>query len=322
VSILVDSSSRIVVQGITGREGAFHAARMTAAGTKVVAGTSPGKGGKRVEVGPFASGSARDGSPGEGPPEGGTSATVPVFDTLAQAVAATGADVSVVFVPAPAAKDALFEAADAGVRLVVCVTEGIPARDMTEVVAQYQRRGVTLIGPNCPGVVSVGACNVGITPGDIFSPGPVGVVSRSGTLMYRIILDLTQAGLGQTTCVGMGGDSVHGVGYIECLELFERDPATKAVVMIGEIGGDDEERAAAYAREHVAKPVIAHLVGFTAPPGKQMGHAGAIIFGGAGTAAAKAAALEAAGIAVARAPYDLPALVRAALSQTRSEGGS
>jgi len=304
VSILVDSSSRIVVQGITGREGSFHAARMVSVGTKVVAGTSPGKGGQRMEVGSSSDGSVPQGSP----------ATVPVFDTVAQAVTATGADVSVVFVPAPAAKDALFEAADAGVRLVVCVTEGIPARDMTEVVAQYERRGVTLIGPNCPGVVSVGACNVGITPGDIFSPGSVGVVSRSGTLMYRIILDLTQAGLGQTTCVGIGGDPVHGVGFIECLEMFERDPATRAVVMIGEIGGDDEERAAVFVRERVTKPVIAHLVGFTAPPGKQMGHAGAIIFGGAGTAAAKAEALEAAGIPVARAPYDLPALVRAALS--------
>ena len=262
-------------------------------------GTSPGKGGQRVAVG-----SAADGSP----------TSVPVFDTLAQAVAATGADVSVVFVPAPAAKDALFEAADAGIGLVVCVTEGIPVRDTVEVVAQLKRRGVTLIGPNCPGVVSVGACNVGITPDDIFTPGPVGVVSRSGTLMYRMVLDLTQAGLGQTTCVGMGGDPVHGVGFIECLELFEGDPATKAVVMIGEIGGDDEERAAAYVRERVTKPVVAHLVGFTAPPGKQMGHAGAIIFGGAGTAAAKAEALEAAGIPVARAPYDVPALVRAALS--------
>ncbi|MGZ4200351.1 MAG: succinate--CoA ligase subunit alpha, partial [Thermoleophilia bacterium] len=189
-----------------------------------------------------------------------------------------------------------------------------PVRDTVAIAAQLERRGVTLIGPNCPGVVSVDACNVGITPNDIFTPGPVGVVSRSGTLMYRIILDLSQAGLGQTTCCGMGGDPVHGVGFIECLERFEADPATRAVVLIGEIGGDDEERAAAYVREHVTKPVIAHLVGFTAPPGKQMGHAGAIIFGGAGTAAAKAEALEAAGIAVARAPYDLPALVRAALS--------
>jgi succinyl-CoA synthetase alpha subunit len=299
VSILIGSLSRVVVQGVTGREGSFHAARMAAAGTKIVAGTSPGKGGQRVPVG-----SAADGSP----------ATIPVFDTLAQAVAATGADISVVFVPAPAAKDALFEAADAGIGLVVCVTEGIPVRDTVEIVAQLERRGVTLIGPNCPGAVSVGACNVGITPDDIFAPGPVGVVSRSGTLMYRMVLDLTQAGLGQTTCVGMGGDPVHGVGFIECLDLFEHDPATRAVVMIGEIGGDDEERAAAYVRERVTKPVVAHLVGFTAPPGKQMGHAGAIIFGGAGTAAAKAKALEAAGIPVARAPYDVPALVRAALS--------
>jgi succinyl-CoA synthetase alpha subunit len=291
VSILVDASSRVVVQGVTGREGAFHAARMLAAGTQVVGGTSPGKGGQSAAGG------------------------IPVFDTLARAVAETGADVSVVFVPAAAAKDALFESADAGLRLVVCVTEGIPVRDMTEAVAQLERHDVTLVGPNCPGVVSVGECNAGITPNDVFLPGPVGLVSRSGTLTYQIVCQLSQAGLGQTTCVGMGGDPVHGVGFIECLELFERDPATRAVVIVGEIGGDDEERAADFVRARLTKPVVAYLAGFTAPPGKQMGHAGAIVSGSAGTAAAKAEALEAAGIPVARAPGDVPALMAAVLSR-------
>lgn len=309
MSVLADSLSRIVVQGITGREGAFHTARMVAAGSTVVAGTSPGKGGQRFEVKPGPGDQVTTGS-GADP----SATTVPVFDTLAQAVAESGADVSVVFVPAPGAKDALFEAADAGVRLVVCVTEGIPVRDMTEAVAQLERRGLTLVGPNCPGIVSVGQCNAGITPNDIFIPGPVGLVSRSGTLTYQIVHQLTEAGLGQTTCVGMGGDPVHGVGFIECLELFERDPATHAVVMIGEIGGDDEERAADFVRARMTKPVVAYLAGFTAPPGKQMGHAGAIISGSAGTAAAKAEALEAAGIPVARAPGDVPALVEAALT--------
>jgi succinyl-CoA synthetase alpha subunit len=292
VSVLVDAASRVIVQGVTGREGAFHAARMLAAGTQVVGGTSPGKGGQTTAHG------------------------VPVFDTLAQAVAETGADVSVVFVPAPAARDALFEAADSGVRLVVCVTEGIPVRDTADAVAQFDRRGVTLIGPNCPGVVSVGRCNAGITPNDIFVPGPVGLVSRSGTLTYQIVYQLTEAGLGQTTCIGMGGDPVHGVGFIECLELFERDPTTRAIVLVGEIGGDDEERAADFVRARTTKPVVAYLAGFTAPPGKQMGHAGAIIAGSAGTAAAKAEALAAAGIPVARAPGELPALVSAALSSS------
>jgi succinyl-CoA synthetase alpha subunit len=309
VSILVDSSSRVVVQGVTGREGAFHAARMAAAGTRVVGGTSPGKGGQTVPLDPASLGL----KPREARAQ--AAAGVPVFDSLARAVAETGADVSVVFVPAPFARDALFEAADAGLRLVVCVTEGIPVRDMTEAVAQLRRCGVTLVGPNCPGVVSVGQCNAGITPNDIFTPGPVGLVSRSGTLTYHIVDLLSAAGLGQTTCVGMGGDPVHGVGFIECLELFERDPATRAVVMIGEIGGDDEERAAAFVRARLSKPVVAYLAGFTAPAGRQMGHAGAIISGSAGTAAAKAEALEAAGIPVARAPGDVPALVAAVLGQ-------
>ncbi len=300
MAILVDGATGVLVQGITGREGAFHTRRMLDAGTAVVAGTSPGKGGREVEG-------------------------VPVFDRVADAVRETGARASVVFVPAAAARDALIEAADAGIRLVVCITEGIPVRDMTEAGAHLARRGARLVGPNGPGLVTVArpaaadgpadaGCNAGIMPAGIFAPGPVGLVSRSGTLTYEIVDELTRAGLGQTTCVGMGGDPVHGVGFIECLELFEADEKTRAVVLVGEIGGDDEERAARFAAAHMTKPVVAYLAGFTAPPGKRMGHAGAIISGGSGTAAAKAAALEAAGIAVARRPSEVAPLVVAALS--------
>jgi succinyl-CoA synthetase alpha subunit len=291
VAILVDAASRVVVQGITGREGSFHTARMLAAGTAVVAGTSPRKAGETV-------------------------AGVPVFATVAAAVAATGADVAVQFVPAGAARAALLEAADAGVGLIVCVTEGIPVHDMMVVTAELERRGVRLVGPNGPGLVSVGGANVGIVPSDILTPGPVGVVSRSGTLTYQIVNELTLAGLGQTTVVGMGGDPVHGVGFLECLELFETDQATRAVVVIGEIGGDDEERAAAYVAEHLSTPVVAYLAGFSAPPGKTMGHAGAIVSGGRGTAAAKAEALAAAGVPVARRPDEVPGLVARALQTT------
>jgi len=289
VAILVDARSRVVVQGITGREGSFHTERMLAAGTTVVAGTSPKKAGQTV-------------------------AGVPVFADVAAAVAATGADVAVQFVPAGAARAALLEAADAGVGLAVCVTEGIPVHDMMMVVAEFDRRGVRLVGPNGPGLVSVGGANVGIVPADVLAPGPVGVVSRSGTLTYQIVNELTLAGLGQTTVVGMGGDPVHGVGFLDCLELFEADPATRAVVMIGEIGGDDEERAAAYVAEHMGTPVVAYLAGFSAPPGKTMGHAGAIVSGGRGTAAAKAEALAAAGVPVARRPDEVPGLVAQALA--------
>lgn len=304
MSIFVDGHSRVLVQGVTGREGAFHAERMLAAGTRVVAGTSPGKGGQHV-------------------------AGVPVFDTVAEAVRETGADVSVLFVPARFALDALLEAADAGIGVAVCVTEGIPVRDMTVAVAHLARRGTALVGPNGPGIASVGegpgggaagGCNAGIIPAGIFKPGPVGLVSRSGTLTYEIVDRLTRAGLGQTTCVGMGGDPVHGVGFVECLERFETDPATRCVVLVGEIGGDDEERAAGYVEAAVRTPVVAYLAGFTAPPGKTMGHAGAIISGGAGTAAAKAAALEAAGVSVARRPSEVPALVAAALASAANEG--
>lgn len=315
MSIFVNGASRVLVQGITGREGAFHTKRMLAAGTAVVAGTSPGKGGQTVEG-------------------------VPVFNTVADAVRETGADVSVVFVPARSTPDALIEAADAGIAVAVCITEGIAVRDMAVAAAHLARRSTVLVGPNCPGIVSVGGvrgagtgggeaggsdggpagssgagCNAGIAPAGIFTPGPVGLVSRSGTLTYEIVDQLSNAGLGQTTCVGMGGDPVHGVGFLECLERFAADPETRAVVLIGEIGGDDEERAAEYIAARMSKPVVAYLAGFTAPPGKTMGHAGAIISGGSGTAAAKAAALEAAGVSVARRPSEVAALVAAALTK-------
>jgi succinyl-CoA synthetase alpha subunit len=292
MAILVDKASRVLVQGITGREGSFHTRRMLAAGTAVVAGTSPNKAGE-------------------------TMAGVPVFGEVAAAVAATGADVAVQFVPAGAARAALLEAAEAGVKVVVCVTEGIPVHDMMAVTATLERRDVRLVGPNCPGLVSVGGANVGIMPADIFAAGPVGIVSRSGTLTYQIVNELTLAGLGQTTVVGMGGDPVHGVGFLDCLALFEADPATQAVVLIGEIGGDDEERAAAYVSAHMSTPVVAYIAGFSAPPGKTMGHAGAIVSGGRGTAAAKAEALGGAGVPVARRPDEVPALVRAALQASQ-----
>jgi succinyl-CoA synthetase alpha subunit len=296
MSILVDGSSRVLVQGMTGREGTFHTERMLAAGTSVVAGVTPGKGGQ-------------------------TACGLPVFDSVGDAVAATGADVSVIFVPARFAKDAVLQAAEGGVRVAVLITEGIPVRDMSEVVAELRLddgpvsgRSFVLVGPNCPGIVTPGGCNAGIMAASLFQPGQVGIVSRSGTLTYEIAIGLTRAGLGQSTCVGMGGDPVHGVGFLECLELFQADLQTEAVVLVGEIGGDDEERAAEYAAEHVTKPVIAYIAGFTAPAGKRMGHAGAIISGSSGTAAAKAAALEAAGIPVARRPDETPRLVAEALS--------
>jgi len=290
MAIIVDAASKVLVQGITGREGTFHTRRMLAAGTKVVAGTSPRKGGQRVEG-------------------------VPVFDSVAAAVAETGADASVVFVPGRFARDALLEAADAELATVVCITEGIPVRDMTEAAAHLARRGVVLVGPNCPGVVTPGACSAGIMPAQVFASGDVGLVSRSGTLTYEIVDGLTRAGLGQSTCVGMGGDPVHGVGFVECLERFAADERTAAVVLVGEIGGDDEERAAAYVRDKVDKPVVAYLAGFSAPPGKRMGHAGAIISGGAGTASAKKKVLEEAGVPVASSPADVAGLVRAALGR-------
>jgi succinyl-CoA synthetase alpha subunit len=284
MSILVDADTRLVVQGITGNEGTFHTLRNRAYGTGVVAGVTPGKGGQDVEG-------------------------IPVFDTVADAVREAAANTSLIFVPPRFAAEAILEAADAGVDLVVCITEGIPVKDMARVHTYLAVTGTTLVGPNCPGVISPGVANVGIIPGEICAPGRVGLVSRSGTLVYQIVHELTQRGLGQSTCVGMGGDPVHGVGFVESLELFAADPGTDVVVMTGEIGGDDEERAAGWIAEHMTKPVVGYIAGFTAPPGKRMGHAGAIVTGSTGTAAAKAEALEAAGVRVARTPTDVAGLV-------------
>ena len=284
MSVLVGADTRLLVQGMTGKEGTFHTLRNRAYGTNVVAGVTPGKGGKDVEG-------------------------IPVFDTVAEAVEATGANTSMIFVGPRFAAEAILEAADAGMGLVACITEGIAARDMAEVHAYLTGTATTLVGPNCPGVISPGSANVGIIPGEVCAPGRVGFVSRSGTLVYQIVYELTSEGIGQSTCIGMGGDPVHGIGFIESLALFEGDPGTDLMIMTGEIGGDDEERAASYIREHVAKPVVAYIAGFEAPVGKRMGHAGAIVTGSAGTAAAKAEALEAVGVQVARTPSEVARLV-------------
>ncbi len=289
MSILVNSATRLVVQGITGREGEFHSRAMLEYGTPIVAGMTPGKGGQ----------SALDGR-------------VPVYDTVAEAVEQTGANASCIFVPAPAAPDAMLEAAEAGIPLIFCITEGIPALDMLGVYHVLRAKGVRLIGPNCPGATSVGEAKVGIIPGDIHRRGPVGLVSRSGTLTYEVVQAMTDAGLGQTTCVGIGGDPIVGSNFIDMLSMFNDDPETEAIVMIGEIGGDEEERAAAYCAREVRKPMAAFVAGRTAPPGRRMGHAGAIISGGAGTAESKRQALEAAGIRVADSPSQIPALLRGA----------
>jgi succinyl-CoA synthetase alpha subunit len=287
MSILVGAQTRLLVQGITGREGEFHSRAMLEYGTNIVAGVTPGKGGK----------SAVDGR-------------VPVFDTVADAVAQTGADAACIFVPAPFAPDAILEAADAGVPLVICITEGIPALDMLRVHHVLRSQGVRLIGPNCPGATTVGGAKVGIIPGDIHRPGPVGLVSRSGTLTYEVVQAMTDAGVGQTTCVGIGGDPIVGTTFIDVLEMFNADPETEAIVLIGEIGGDEEERAADYLAREVQKPVAAFIAGRTAPPGRRMGHAGAIISGGAGTAESKRQALQAAGARVADSPSQIPALLQ------------
>jgi len=293
VSIFVDKSTRLVVQGITGRDGSFHTKQMMAYGTPVVAGVTPGKGGQKFE------------------------GTVPIFNTVAEAVAATGANTSVIYVPARFAADAVFEAADAGVKLVVCISEGVPVLDMTRVWPYLAEKGVRLIGPNCPGIISPGKAKVGIIPGNICIPGPVGVVSRSGTLTYEVVYQLTRAGIGQTTCVGIGGDPIIGTNFIDCLAAFEADPATKAVVMIGEIGGTDEQNAAEFVRKKMKKPVVGFIAGQTAPPGRRMGHAGAIISGSSGTAAEKIASFEKAGIAVMKRPADVVALIQARLKAAR-----
>ena len=289
MSILVGSETRLVVQGITGREGEFHSRAMLEYGTNIVAGMTPGKGGQ----------TAVDGR-------------VPVFDTVADAVAETGANAACIFVPAPYAPDSIMEAADAGIPLVICITEGIPALDMLRVHHVLRSKGVRLIGPNCPGLTTVGEAKVGIIPGDIHRPGSVGLVSRSGTLTYEVVQAMTDAGVGQTTCVGIGGDPIVGTTFIDVLQLFNADPRTEAIVLIGEIGGDEEERAAAYCAREVRKPVAAFIAGRTAPPGRRMGHAGAIISGGAGTAESKRQALTEAGILVADSPSQIPALLRGA----------
>jgi succinyl-CoA synthetase alpha subunit len=293
VSIFVDKGTRLVVQGITGRDGSFHTRQMIAYGTPVVAGVTPGKGGQKFEE------------------------KIPIFDTVAEAVAATRANTSVIYVPAKFAADAVFEAADAGVKLVVCISEGVPVLDMTRVWPFLAEKGVRLIGPNCPGIISPGSAKVGIIPGNICAPGPVGVVSRSGTLTYEVVYQLTRAGIGQTTCVGIGGDPIIGTNFIDCLTAFEKDPATKAVVVIGEIGGTDEQNAAEFVRRKMKKPVVGFIAGQTAPPGRRMGHAGAIISGSSGTAAEKIAAFEKAGIAVMKRPADVVALIQARLKAAR-----
>jgi succinyl-CoA synthetase alpha subunit len=285
MSIFLDKKTRLVVQGITGRDGAFHTKQMLAYGTKVVAGMTPGKKGERVEG-------------------------VPVFNTVHEAVEATGANASVIFVPAAFSADAVMEAVEAGVDLVVCITEGIPTLDMVRVYEFVRQRKARLIGPNCPGLISPGKSKVGILPGQICKPGPVGVVSRSGTLTYEIIWQLTSAGFGQSTCIGIGGDPIIGTNFIDCLEAFNQDPQTRAVVMIGEIGGTDEEEAAAFIKRKMKKPVVGFIAGRTAPPGKRMGHAGAIISGGTGTAEEKIAALTKAGVPVAREAAEIPGLIR------------
>jgi succinyl-CoA synthetase alpha subunit len=286
MAILVDKNTRLLVQGITGREGEFHSRQMIEYGTQVVAGVTPGKGGQW----------ACDGR-------------VPVFDTVAEAVAAAAPNASVVYVPARFAADAILEAADAGIPLIVCITEGIPTQDMIRVRAYLDQKGARLVGPNCPGLLSPGEAKVGIMPGHIATPGPVGVVSRSGTLTYEVVYALTLRGIGQTTCVGIGGDPIIGTTFIDVLGMFENDPLTEQVVLIGEIGGTDEERAARFIAERMTKPVTAFVAGRTAPPGKRMGHAGAIIEGGTGTAADKIAAFEAVGVPVADHPEQIPDLV-------------
>jgi len=289
VSILVGRDTRLLVQGITGREGEFHSTAMLEYGTDIVAGVTPGKGGQ----------SALDGR-------------VPVYDTVVDAVRETGANASCIFVPAAAAPDAMLEAAEAGLPLVICITEGIPALDMLRVYHVLRATGTRLIGPNCPGLTSVDEAKVGIIPGNIHRPGPVGLVSRSGTLTYEVVQAMTDAGLGQTTCIGIGGDPIIGTSFIDVLDLLNRDAATEAIVIIGEIGGEEEEKAAEFCAREVRKPMAAFIAGRTAPPGRRMGHAGAIISGGAGTADSKRLALEAAGIRVADSPSQIPQLLREA----------
>ena len=287
MSILINKNTRLLVQGITGKEGLFHTQQMAAYGTNIVAGVTPGKGGEWVLDG-----------------------KIPVFDSVKVAIEATGANATVIFVPARFAPDAIFEEADAGIPLIVCITEGIPVQDMMRVRNYLDQKKVRLIGPNCPGLITPGECKVGIIPGDIAIPGNIGVVSRSGTLTYEVVYALKQLGLGVSTCVGIGGDPINGTNFIDCLSMFEADPHTEKVVMIGEIGGTDEEKAAQFIADHMTKPVVSFIAGQTAPPGKRMGHAGAIVEGGSGLAADKVKALEAVGVKVAKHPEEIPSLLK------------
>ena len=287
MSIFIDNATTLLVQGITGRDGGFHTRQMIEYGTKVVGGVTPGKGGQKFDE------------------------TVPVFNTVHEAVKATGANTTVIYVPPMFAADAMMEAADAGIKFIVCITEGVPVLDMTRVYPFVKEKGARLLGPNCPGLITPGQSKVGIIPGRICTPGNIGVVSRSGTLTYEVVYQLTRAGMGQSTCVGIGGDPINGTNFIDCLEAFEKDPQTKAVAMMGKIGGTDEQEAAEFVAKHMTKPVVGFIAGQTAPPGRRMGHAGAIISGSAGTAAEKLESFEKAGMGIARRPIDFVAELKA-----------